>query len=410
LPHAIPIAVAAGATVLLQLTDLASPAALASLQGIVTQGASVLQSWPAAGALSFAAAAGTAQLYVLAQPGSGGQGAYEAYATAGAQTLADVAEPALASGSFGYAFPTSVSAAGSYQVSVYDFQEPVAFTSLSAVIAQRGAALTTTQGTSSFTAAAGPMSVIVFPTQSSPTANGLFGVQVAAQTSGVSAFETTQGVGALFSSQTVNVATAGSYDVTLTDLGFPASFTNLAVIATRGDSAVAQIFGAGKVTVAATSGTYVLNVLAQVGTGVDYGLYGLQMAPTPPPPTLTLTASANSVTSGAAVALTWNSVGTSTCSASANPASSAWNGTLPGISGSISSGALSATTTFSLSCVGTDGTTGTASVSVSVNPAKSSSGGGGGGAMSSDTLVMLMSALILRFARRRFELVRGDRH
>jgi hypothetical protein len=181
LPAANPISLTAGATVSLQLTDLAAPAALSSIQGIATQGASVLQALPGAGTYSFAAAAGTVQLYVLAQPGSGGQGTYEAYATAGSQVLADIAQPVLAMGSSGYAFSAPLTAGGSYQVSVYDFQEPVAFTSLSAVIAQRGAALTTTQGTASFTAVAGPLNILVFPVAPSSTANGLFGVQVSAQ-------------------------------------------------------------------------------------------------------------------------------------------------------------------------------------------------------------------------------------
>ena len=402
LPAANPISLTAGATVSLQLTDLAAPAALSSIQGIATQGASVLQALPGAGTYSFAAAAGTVQLYVLAQPGSGGQGTYEAYATAGSQVLADIAQPVLAMGSSGYAFSAPLTAGGSYQVSVYDFQEPVAFTSLSAVIAQRGAALTTTQGTASFTAVAGPLNILVFPVAPSSTANGLFGVQVSAQGSGATAFETTQGVGALFSSQTVSVTAAGFYDLTLTDLAFPAKLSNLALIATRGDSVVGQIFGAGKVTISTTPGNYVLNVLAQVGTGVDYGLYGLQMAPTPPAPTVTLTASASSITSGKSVTLTWSSSGTSSCSASANPTSSVWAGALPATSGSESSGALTATTSFSLSCTGTDGTSGTASASVTVNPATSHSSGGGG--MSRDMLFVLMLALILQLSRRRVTL------
>jgi hypothetical protein len=262
--------------------------------------------------------------------------------------------------------------------------------------------LTTTQGTASFTAVAGPLNILVFPVAPSSTANGLFGVQVSAQGSGATAFETTQGVGALFSSQTVSVTAAGFYDLTLTDLAFPAKLSNLALIATRGDSVVGQIFGAGKVTISTTPGNYVLNVLAQVGTGVDYGLYGLQMAPTPPAPTVTLTASASSITSGKSVTLTWSSSGTSSCSASANPTSSVWAGALPATSGSESSGALTATTSFSLSCTGTDGTSGTASASVTVNPATSHSSGGGG--MSRDMLFVLMLALILQLSRRRVTL------
>ncbi len=401
LPAAIPIAVPASGTVSLQLADLAVPAALTSIDGIVTQGATVLQQLSGAGTGSFSAQTGTAQLYVLAQPNSSaGQGAYEVYATAGAQTLADIAQPVLASGQYGYAFPVTLSSAGNYQISVFDFQLPSTLASLTAVVAQGGVALTAAKTTASLAAAAGPLTIIVFPVVPSATANGLFSVQLATQASGVDAFETTQGVGALFSSHTVTVATASSNDLTLSDLGFPASFGTLAVIATRGDSAVGEIFGAGKVTIATTPGTYVLNVLAQVGTGVDYGLYGLQLASTPPAPAVTLTASSNTVTSGKSVTLAWSSTGTSSCSASANPSSSLWAGALPATSGSENSGALTATTMFSISCTGTDGTAGTASVSVSVNPAASRSSGGGGG-ISLYSLGALLLALTWRLQRRR---------
>jgi hypothetical protein len=235
-------------------------------------------------------------------------------------------------------------------------------------------------------------------------------VQISGQSTGVTQYETTQGVGALFSSQTVNVATAGSYTLTLTDLGFPASFNTLAVIATRGDSLAGQVFGGGKLSISATPGTYVVNVLAQVGTGVDYGLYGVQLATTPPAPAVTLTASSSSVSSGKSVTLTWSSTATTSCTASATPTSTAWTGTLSSTSGSLSSGALTASTAFSISCIGTDGTAGTASTSVTVTAAKSGSGGGGGGgSVSIETLLALTLALILQLARRHARLRSGVR-
>ncbi len=400
LPPAVPIAVAAPASVSLQLADLASPAPLASIRALVTQSATVLQQLAGAGTVSFAASTGTVQLYVLAQPGgSTGQGSFEAYATAGAETLADVAQPVLASGALGYAFTAPVTTAGSYQAGIYDFQLPQAFSSLNAVVAQGGVVLATTQSSSNaFTAAAGSLNFLVFPTQGSATDNGLFGAQlVAAGPNGATAFATTQGVGALFVAQTVTVTTAGSYDLTLTDLGFPAKFSSFAVIATRGYTTAGQIFGSQTLSFAATPGTYVLNVLARVGSGVDYGLFGLDVSPAP---AVTLMAGASSVTTGAQTTLTWSSSNTTACTASAVPSVAGWSGNLATTSGTQATGALSADTTFSITCAGTSGTTATASADVAVTPAKKSGGGGGGG-FSDPSLATLFLIALWALCRRR---------
>jgi len=406
LPAAIPMAVAAPGVVSLQLVDLAQPAALTSIQALVTQGANVLQPLSAAGTVSFTAATGTVQLYVLAQPGgSTGQGSFEAYATAGAETLADVARPVLASGSLGYAFPAPLAIAGSYQAGIYDYQLPQAFSSLSAVVAQGGVVLATTQSSSdAFTAAAGPLNFLVFPAQASASANGLFGAQlVAAGPNGATVFETTQGVGALFSAQTFTVTSAGSYDLTLTDLGFPAKFSSVAVIATRGYSLAGQIFGGGTLPISATPGSYVLNILAQVGSGVDYGLYGLNVSPSP---SVTLMAAASSVTPGGQTTLTWSSSNTTGCMASASPSAAGWSGSLATTSGSQATGALSAATTFSIACTGTSGTTASAMVTVAVLATPKSGGGGGGGFTDRSLPPLMLIALWVmrrRLGARRFQ-------
>jgi hypothetical protein len=375
-----------------QLADLHVPAALSTLSAVITQSGSVLVSTQASGTASFIAAAGAAQLYVIGQP-SGMQGALEAVVTAGGATVADVALPELQGGAFGFGFATDLAAAGSYQLSVHDFQLPTAFSSLAAIAAQGGTVLTDTTGTGSFNAAAGPLNVLVFPALTgAPTANGLFSVQVNAASNGASALQTTQGVGALFSSQTLQVTQAGSYDFELTDLGFPANFGTLGLIVTRADTFAGQVYDNGKVSAALQPGDYVLNVLSQVGIGVDYGLYGIQVEATPAAPTVTLTASPNSVTTGQSTTLTWSSTGATSCSASG-----AWSGTLA-TSGSQASGALSTTTTFTLTCTGSGGTA-MASATVTVTPAPASSGGKGGGSLRGDELVALLGLWLLRRIR-----------
>lgn len=86
---------------------------------------------------------------------------------------------------------------------------------------------------------------------------------------------------------------------------------------------------------------------------------------TPPTqaPTLTISASPQSVTTGSASTLTWNSTNATACNASG-----AWNGSKP-LQGSASTGALNTTSTYMLSCLGPGGSTsGSATVAVTVNP------------------------------------------
>ena len=69
------------------------------------------------------------------------------------------------------------------------------------------------------------------------------------------------------------------------------------------------------------------------------------------PPTVALSASPSSVSTGASSTLTWSSANATSCAASGE-----WSGTLAA-SGSRSTGALSAATTFTITCKGAGGTT-----------------------------------------------------
>ena len=80
-----------------------------------------------------------------------------------------------------------------------------------------------------------------------------------------------------------------------------------------------------------------------------------------PAPTLTLTASPLSVTTGEASMLSWSSTNATSCVASGG-----WSGT-KSTSGTESTGALAATTTFTLACTGSGGTI-SQSVTVTANP------------------------------------------
>jgi hypothetical protein len=79
-----------------------------------------------------------------------------------------------------------------------------------------------------------------------------------------------------------------------------------------------------------------------------------------PVPTASLTATASSLESGGSTTLSWNSTNATACAASGG-----WSGTLAA-SGTQSTGALTATTTYSLTCTGAGGSSAPATATVTV--------------------------------------------
>ena len=398
----------------LSLADLAFPTALTQVGAAVTfNGLSVAQISAAGSTSPFIATAAAYQVYALGIPQTGGQGSYTValQASGASSPVLSVARAVsdTTSGIYAYSFDTTTVGAETYSLDLADFGYPTAFAALQANAVQSGALLSTTgvslsgasSGSLSLTPAAGPVTLLVFAqpaAASSSTANsaGLFGIDLTASGAGAPAFQTSQGVGQLFSVQTASVTTGGSYQVVVTDLGFPANFANLAVIVTRGTSKIGSIFGGGTLPFTATAGDYLINFVAQPAAAAGAGTFSLVVGEAPPAATATLQATATSVASGGTVTLNWSSANTSSCTASSAPAG-AWSGSVA-TSGSATSAALTAATTFTITCVGDDGTTPTQSVSVTVT-SSSSSGHNGGGAIGTDVLVLLLGLVTLRVPR-----------
>jgi hypothetical protein len=125
----------------------------------------------------------------------------------------------------------------------------------------------------------------------------------------------------------------------------------------------------------------------------------------PPAATITLQADPTTVSSGGTVTLKWSSANTSSCTASSMPAG-VWSGTVK-TTDTATTPALTASTTFTLTCVGADGTNPSASqtVTVSASGGGSNSGsGGGGGSIQTDLLAALVGVLSLRLLNGRRDL------
>jgi hypothetical protein len=379
----------------LTLTDLAFPAALTQVgAAVVLTGQSALASpLTAAGTQTFSAAGGTYQVFGVAtpqttSPAAGGYSIQIQPAGSGTPELS-VARTVTGSGSglSAYSFDTTLASAGNYAVGLQDFSFPVAFNSLRMAAVQGGALVGTpliSSGTLNASAVqAGPITLLVF-SQPDPSHGGVFDVNITAAGSTTLLFDATQGAGAGFIARKVSIVTAGSYGISSSDLGFPAAFSNLAVIVTQGSNNLGSVFSLGNVSLSnAAPGDYFINVIAQPSGNA--GTYALSMSAAP---TVSLTPSAASVTQGGTVTLTWSSQNATTCTATGG-----WSGT-QAVSGTVQSSALSATTTFTLACTGPGGTsTVSATVTATSTPAKS---GGGGGGEIDNMLVLGLSVMIVR--------------
>jgi hypothetical protein len=379
----------AAAPYTVRLTDLQFPAAFAQLRAVVMQDAELLANVSASGTSALTANQGVATVYLYGTiGGAANAGVARIEILRGTESIwidTRAVLPLTQTSVRAYAFTTSIPTTGRYRVQIKDFAFPSTLTSLLTQVSQNGSV--------DVQADVGNVSVVVIADTLSSTTLGLFGVSIdAIPASATHIYESTQGVGDLFASRPLNIGTAGSFDVSLNDLAFPAAFGDLALAVTRGTTLVGQIFGGGKFSFNATPGAYSLNFIARTGTGAKYGLYGTKVEDSPPPPAVTLTATPTTVASGGSTSVTWTSSGATSCVASGG-----WNGTKT-VSGSTSSiGPLSADTTLTLTCTGPGGSTAVdQKIVIASETAKS-----GGGAFDMFALSLAIFLLVVRVARPR---------
>lgn len=359
----------------LKITDFAFPAQLASASALVTEGATNLGAVSSVGAPStFAAPAGPLFIWSFAAAGANA-GTYEVDLNTSTASLVQAAYGVSSGTSLGFAYLTPALTAGvTYQASASDFQFPAPLTALQFAVAQNGVLLqpaaAAAAGAVTFVPASGPVVLLVNAT--TPTSgNGLFDLNVQnAAASPALVFDKTQAasVNGLFDTQPIVLGTAGDFDVTLTDLKFPAQLQDLALVVSSGGTILGKIFGGGTFSVAAQPGTYQLTFVATPASSQQYGLYAVQMVYAAP--TVTLAASPTTVTAGGTTTLSWTTADATSCTAGGGN----WTGS-PAIGSGMISIVVAATTTYTLNCTGPGGAT-SQSVTVTATPATSHSGGG----------------------------------
>ncbi len=391
----------------LQLTDLAAPAALATARALVIANAAVAAQVPAPGSGAFNAVAGQHELFSYAAPAAGSSGAYAVEIRRGTTSvISGVKTLSPPQNGASFAFSANVQVAGAHSLVLTDFRFPQGFTTLRAIVVQGSASLGSIgpgAAPLNLNLQLGPVTVLVFG-ELNVGANGLLGLTLAPSAAGSRPLlEVTQGAGSAFDARRIEIANAGRYQATVSDLAFPANFANLDVQLSRGSEAVGSFAAGGSFIFSAPSpGTYFLNFLARPSSASGgYGTYRVRVATAAPVPTVTLTADPASVVSGAATRLRWSSNDATSCTATGG-----WSGS-KATSGEESTTPLTATATFGLECAGPGGR-GTATVNVSVTPSQSG-GGGGGGQLPLHVLLLLGSLVAWQFRSRRSMLASGQR-
>jgi hypothetical protein len=398
MPAAQPVTLPAGAGLALTLADFAVPEALSSVRAMLVQGATNLGSQSGPGVATLATAtAGTAGLYVFAKPASGGAGSFGTSIgpTGGTAIYRDVRavpegfDATKNVGGYRYAF--NVASAGTYRSQLRDLTFPSAFGTLRGVLVQNGSVVQplASGAVSTPTLSAGSATAVVFGSPVTAGTNSLFGLSVG-PASGSALLDQAQGVGPLIATRNFDIATAGSQDLTVDDLLFPDSFAELAVAVTEGSSLVGQIFGGGKITFNAAAGPHAISLLARPAVAAEYATWGFDVSTTPPAPVVTLTSGASSVASGDTVSLTWSATNATNCAASGG-----WTGS-KSFSGTETSAAMQVDTTFTLTCIGTGGSS-IKSVTVTIATAQAARSGGG----TLDWLLLCLLALIAMHALHR---------
>ncbi|MEJ0087432.1 MAG: hypothetical protein WDO72_17295 [Pseudomonadota bacterium] len=378
--------------------DLGFPAAAAHLGAHVLRDGQSVASTNAVGTTAFTAVAGLHQAFGFLEPTlTDGAGSMRAQIQPQGQpaVLSGVLPVALpGSGVTPYTFDGPVVAA-TYKLRLADYQFPAAFTSVGIAATQNGSVLGTplmVPGAFDVTTGAGRVQLLVFA-RATPS-GGLFGVDLVPNGGGATSIETTQGVGQLFTARKVSVTAAARYDVTLSDVGFPAGFDDLAAAVTRGSERVGLIFGPGKFDFSATPGNYFINVIARPKANESFGTYAISVAEKPPAPVVTFTATPGSAITGNSVELSWSATNATGCTAS-----NGWTGA-KAASGTERTAALTTAATYTLTCTGSGGDT-AKTITVEVRPASGGGAGGGSGSLDPRTLLAVLGMLLFSAVARR---------
>lgn len=268
------------------------------------------------------------------------------------------ANEAVVNGSF------TVSTTGNYQVTLTDLQMPQALTALQLAITQQGGALVTTlmaAGSTSVALTAGATYQIFAVGQTSSAVNaGLYSAAVSGATPVFSQIVPV-GTAALVGSPAL---VAGSYNLDLTDLGYPTSpLSQLGAVVTLNGTVVAQLGTAGIKSFTATANTYQVFAAGIAAAPPGVGSYALTLQPPSGAPALSV-AQAIATPGGTASAYTFSTDLTGAGAYTANLA----DFTFAAAFSSLGAAVVQGNSTIGTLATATGVTTGSASVNAAAGP------------------------------------------
>ncbi|MEL7536652.1 MAG: hypothetical protein AAFM91_06240 [Pseudomonadota bacterium] len=265
----------------------------------------------------------------------------------------------------------TVPAAGDVTVNVRDFAFPQSFASVNTAVVRDGAIVASTSnfGPLIFAADSGEYFVTVVAVTTNPTDAGLVGLSVD-EAAGGSLLQTSAAAGGAIRTIDVAATSATTAVVELTDLDFPASFSQLSAVVTQGADLIGTLLGGGTFEFDVVPGSYQLNVIATPQSTTGYASFNAIVDERAPLPVVTFGSDTLSVATGGSVTLSWDSSDATACTASG-----AWLGARP-TSGTEDITNITAERTFTLTCDGPGGSD-VQSLTVSVQAAGSVSSGGG---------------------------------
>jgi hypothetical protein len=255
--------VATAGTIKVELTDLAIPQKLSSVQLVVSTGLQPVTKLSAAGSAQFDAVAGAYEVHVAGRAGSMGVGAYAVVISpaaggaalkqcSGAVDLPDNTDPTISV----LQTDVTIANAGMQQVTLTDTAFPAALASANLIVLDTangsqpaGAPLLlsppATTATTTFNAHAGSYRVIVIAqAQNAGYKAGLYGLKIADQTTSAVAYAASLPVGVAVNAQTF-IATADPHFLRTADPVFPEALTGMKAAATQSGQLLASMDGAG---------------------------------------------------------------------------------------------------------------------------------------------------------------------
>ena len=276
------------------VTDLSLPVALSSIDLIVLQGSTPVTVPPFSGQCTptctkgpFVLAAGSYDIGGFVTAGGADKAGLYSLTVSGGPAGTAVYSRTLPVGQLPAARSLTL-AAGAGTLSLNDFGNPVALSSLQARVVQGATLLGSLGGAGQVAlnaAAAGPAQLFVFTRAGGTAGTGAYGLKLAQGSTTVledarplpEGYSSTAGIGGYRFSTTI--PNAGAYTLQLSDYAFPANFTALRGLVVQGGVQVQAVSGAGSATATLSAGPAQVLVFGAPATATSNSLFGLSLTP-----------------------------------------------------------------------------------------------------------------------------------